>query len=104
MTDFENSLRNKLRSEERDLDLSVESRLRQARLTACGQASYRRAHLWLPVTGMALASVAFFALMFTPLSPFTDGANRNQVFLENVQAQELDFYYWLAETENGKGS
>ncbi|MFA5632239.1 MAG: hypothetical protein WC997_12055 [Porticoccaceae bacterium] len=105
MNDVEKALRGELRSAERQLGPAVEARLRAARERACAQPVPRKlASLWLPVSGVALASVVFAALLFSPLSPLPGGSHSTSSFPETVQAKELDFYYWLAETQNGLDS
>ena len=55
---------------------------------------------WVP-GGLAVASV--FALVIT-LSPGTEDVSRPQISDQTVSSQDLDFYYWLAETQNVNGT
>lgn len=104
MTDYEQSLRDQLRARERALDPAIEARLRSARAIACSQPDsplmYR---LWLPVTGMTLASIIAFAVIFLPIHGHK-GAGNGEFSADRVKTQDLDFYYWLAETQDSAGS
>jgi len=100
MTDFERNLRAQLRATERHLDPAIESQLRQSRKKACQQPlGFRLPRFFLPLTGMTLASVFALTLILSP--EMTDSSSlRDKLFPESVQSQDLDFYYWLAETQN----
>lgn len=104
MTDFEQSLRGQLRARESALDPAIETRLRNARNRACNQAdSAVSPRLWLPVTGMTLASIIAFAVIFLPL-PGHKNSGSGGFSPDTAQTQDLDFYYWLAETQDSPGS
>lgn len=104
MNDFETRLRNQFEQQEQQLPPGVETRLRASRKNAVehGNAFSSRLHrLLLPVTGMAMASV--FALVIT-LSPGTEDTPGGQRSDQTASSQDLDFYYWLAETQNVNGT
>ena len=102
MTDFEQSLRDQLRSTERHLSPEIEARLRECRNTAVAKSSsFHIPRVLLPVAGMTMASIAAFFLVFSPLPPTDDQPGTGY---EQVDAQELDFYYWLAETQGVVGN
>jgi len=105
MNDVEKLLRDELRASERRLHPAIEAGLRAAREQACsGKMRRRGISLWLPVSGVALASVVFAALVFSPLFPMPGTGHGASTFPESVKATELDFYYWLAETQSGLDS
>ena len=104
MNDFESSLKEQFQEKEQQLPPGVETRLRASRVNAVnegGSFASRMHRLLLPVTGMAVASV--FALVIT-LSPGTEDVSRHQIPDQTVSSQDLDFYYWLAETQNVNGT
>ena len=105
MTDFESNLRNQLRSSEHQLDPDVLQSLRDARAKAIASRSsfFRTPGVLLPLGGMTLASIAIFFLVFAPLPMPVDQAQESRTF-ESSETQDLDFYYWLAETQDGTGS
>jgi hypothetical protein len=107
MSDFEATLKQQFREQENCLSPGVETRLRANRknaveIAAKGNSFASRVHrLLLPVTGMAMVSV--FALVIT-LSPGTEDTSGNHTPDQAVSSQDLDFYYWLAETQNVNGT
>lgn len=104
MTDFERQLKEQLRSEERHLPDSVEQRLRASRQRACEQSrSFHLPRFLLPATGMTLASVLALTLILAPGS-LQQAGDTGSASLDMLQTQELDFYYWLAETQDVAGS
>ncbi|MCK9502798.1 MAG: hypothetical protein M0Q95_01260 [Porticoccaceae bacterium] len=104
MTDFERNLRAQLLAAERHVDPVIERQLRQSRKHACEQAArFRLPRFLLPLTGMTLASLFALTLILAPeKSMFFN--QQDALFPDTVQSQDLDFYYWLAETQNAKGS
>jgi len=104
MTDFERNLRAQLIAAERRLDPAIERQLRQNRKNACERAPrLRLPRFLLPLTGMTLASLFALTLILAPeKSTFLN--QQDVIFPDTVQSQDLDFYYWLAETQNAKGS
>lgn len=104
MTDFESNLRNQLRSTEHQLEPEVLHGLRSARAKAiASRPSFRTPRVLLPLGGMTLASIAIFFLVFAPLHMSVDQAQPSGA-MESSEAQDLDFYYWLAETQDVSGS
>lgn len=107
MNDFEATLKQQFQEQENCLPPGIETRLRANRKDAVEIATKEnsfvsRIHrLLLPVTGMAMVSV--FALVIT-LSPGTEDTSGNQISDQTVSSQDLDFYYWLAETQNVNGT
>tara|TARA_R110000822_G_scaffold159476_8_gene299202 strand:- start:11484 stop:11804 length:321 start_codon:yes stop_codon:yes gene_type:complete len=102
MSDFEKTMQDVLRSSERELDADTTQRLAQARMQALDGASQRRMpRFFVPVTGMALASVLALVLVLSP-SLQNPQMNQDDVLLsEGLDLYEdMDFYYWLASEEN----
>jgi hypothetical protein len=102
MNDFEKQLQDQLRAAETSLPPGVETRLRYGRQQALEAPAPSLLHKirW-PVTGMAMASLMALVITFSP------GNNETQksVSLEPpVSSQDLDFYYWLAETQPLNGT
>ncbi len=100
MTKFEQHLQHQLRAGERSLDPATEASLRASRQLALAQhRGSRLSRLLVPASGMALASIAAFFLIFSPLPELSNGQFNTQVTTEITDSQDLDFYYWLAVTE-----
>ena len=67
MNDFEKQIQDVLRSTERELDADTAQHLVQARSRALKSAGKRQtARFFMPVTGMALASVVALVLVLSP--------------------------------------
>ena len=104
MNDFETELRDRLRAHERDLEPDLQERLGESRKVALGKIHrFRIPRFLLPLAGMTLASVAALILVFSPTSLQNNG-NQGTLSPDTVQTQDLDFYYWLAETQDVAGS
>jgi uncharacterized protein DUF3619 len=102
MSDFEKKMQEVLRRSERELDTDTTQRLAQARTQALDGASQRRTpRFFVPVTGMALASVLALVLV---LSPGVQSPQQNQddvLLSEGLDLYEdMEFYSWLASKEN----
>ncbi|HEB28771.1 MAG TPA: DUF3619 family protein [Porticoccus sp.] len=98
MSDFEKKMQEVLRRSERELDTDTTQRLAQARTQALDGASQRRApRFFVPVTGMALASVLALVLVLSPTQQ-----NQDDVLLsEGLDLYEdMEFYSWLASEED----
>ena len=105
MTDFERNLRDRLRRSEQELDTETLQTLKQARLRAlAGRRSLFSLprKILLPLGGMTLASLAL-VIALGPMHLMTDPASQN-VATESADVQDLDFYYWLSETQDIGGS
>lgn len=104
MTDFESNLRSQLRSTELQLDTHTLQSLRSAREQAiASRPLLRTPRVLLPLGGMTLASIAIFFLVFAPLQMPTDQVHESRAS-QSGEVQDLDFYYWLAETQDVSGS
>jgi len=108
--DFENKMRDVLRSSERKLDANTTHRLAQARSEALKSVStkWRMPRFLMPATGMALASVIALVLVLSPnlQNNQTSPLKQEEILLsEGIDLYEdMDFYYWLAaEESNLKG-
>ena len=100
MSDFERNLREQLRAEELKLDDETLRQLKAGRTRAIAHnRRFRLRQVLVPLGGMTLASIAIFFLVLSPLPPTSDNARRPMV-MENGDLKDLDFYYWLAETQD----
>ena len=102
MSDFEKKMQEVLRRSERELDTDTTQRLVQARTQALDGTSQRQTpRFFVPVTGMALASVLALVLV---LSPNVQNPQQNQddvLLSEGLDLYEdMEFYSWLASEEN----
>jgi len=101
MNTFEQALREQLREAEHNLDDSVAQQLVNARRQAM---SARR--FMVPALGMVTASVVALILVVAPVD---DNQQRQsgmeRLTPENAEFYEnLDFFYWLAESDAAKRS
>ena len=109
MKEFEIQMRDVLRRSERELDTDTTQHLAQARSHAMNAASKRKSpRFFMPVTGMALASVVALVLVLSPNlqdNQTTPLSNDEILLSEGIDLYEdMDFYYWLAsENHNLKG-
>ena len=108
--DFEKQMRDVLRSSERELDTNTTQRLAQARSEALKSVTTKRyaPRFFMPVTGMALASVVALVLVLSPnlQENQTSPLNQEEILLSEGMDlyEDMDFYYWLAaEESNLKG-
>lgn len=99
-TKFEQSLQSDLRHSEQTIDVEHLQQLadfRQQALESATRAPRRlRRFLW-PTAGMSLASilVLVFALPLSPLGPTA----ANEYVSDNLELyDDLEFYYWLADS------
>ena len=102
MSDFERKMQEVLRHSERELDPDTTQRLAQARAQALERANQRwTPRFFVPVTGMALASVLALVLVLSP-SLQDPQQNQDDVLLsEGLDLYEdMEFYSWLASEEN----
>lgn len=108
-TEFEQELQNHLRHSEQgiaDAHLDSLSSIRQQALNARpGSSILKPTHLrrffWPTTVGMVLSSILVLILA-TPLSPFRSSqpTASNAYLSDNIELYEdLDFYYWLAVSE-----
>lgn len=105
---FESTLRDDLNTLEQSTGAPEVFRLAQARNRALAQQDHRPAFVW-PVLGASLASLLMAVVLIKPESlPPTNhlinGIASEELLLEinedNIELfEELDFYYWLAETD-----
>ncbi len=100
-TKFEQSLQSDLRHSEQAIDVENLQQLagfRQQALESATRAPRRlRRFLW-PTAGMALASILVLVLAL-PLSPLGPTA-ANEYVSDNLELyDDLEFYYWLADSE-----
>ncbi|OUS13249.1 hypothetical protein A9Q89_03240 [Gammaproteobacteria bacterium 53_120_T64] len=105
-TKFEQGLQTQLRGDEQAIDAGQSARLsamrRQALDGQLGSArAPRRFHglLW-PATGMALASLLALGLIM-PLSSLAPTPSREYLNDNFELYDDLEFYYWLADNEQG---
>ena len=99
MNDFEHDMREQLRAKERQIDDSNLDQLRMARRRAVAKnRGLRIPNVLLPLGGMTLASLAIFFLVLSP--PQTTDTAFEPLSADSGEMQDLDFYYWLAETQN----
>ncbi len=98
MTDTEHHYRRQLRAAERRLPRQVESALAEGRRRALAQgAGGDRFRLSLAAGGLVLASVLALVTV-SPLLVNRDAPSPAIAVDESPQDEDLDFYYWLAET------
>ncbi|MDX2464037.1 MAG: hypothetical protein QNK31_05970 [Porticoccus sp.] len=105
INDFEKQIQDVLRSTERELDADTAQHLVQARSQALKSAGKRQtARFFMPVTGMALASVVALVLVLSPNlqdNQITPMGNDEMLLSEGIDLYEdMDFYYWLASEDN----
>ena len=109
---LENSLQQELQCLENETEARNVFRLAQARNRALSQAGSGRKKGFIPTLGASMASILLVAFFFfqeapTPLGNETisDVNSADSAFEfddENVELYEdLDFYYWLADNEQG---
>ena len=103
--EFETQLRSRLRGSELELDPALTDKLRAARKRASSRSrgagsDFRLPRFLLPLGGMTLASVALFFLVLSPLQQSPQDMPGESLSAETMDPQDLDFYYWLAETQN----
>ena len=104
---FESNLREDLHAIEQNTRAPEVFRLAQARNRALTQERPKAAFFW-PALGATLASALMVALLVTPdywlpNNQLVDGVTNDDLLFEitedNIELyEELDFYYWLAET------
>lgn len=105
-TDFEHKLRADLLAMENEPGSLVTTQLNAAKRRALSNTRQSRfANLRLiawPAVGMTLATVLTFVLVFNPAVPLP-GINTLVIDEKNIDnlelIEDLDFYYWLADTE-----
>lgn len=107
MSTFEETLREQLRNAEHNLDDSVTHQLVNARRQALS--ARRRFHLprfMVPALGMVTASVVALVLVVAPAEDNDKRkSNMEKLTPESTEFYEdLDFFYWLAESESAKRS
>lgn len=105
LSEAEKQMRDVLRSSERELDSSTMQQLANARSEALKSATKRHTpRFFMPVTGMAVASVIALILVLSPnlQDNQTMPAGQDDVLLsEGIDLYEdMDFYYWLATEES----
>ena len=106
LSDAEKQMRDLLRSSERELDTNTVQSLAHARSEALKSASTkgRPPRFFMPVTGMALASVIALILVLSPNLQDNQTVPKGQdeiLLSEGIDLYEdMDFYYWLASEES----
>lgn len=101
MSDIERQIRDQLRAREQQLDQDTLEHLRFARERAVSRAGkFRLPRVILPLGGMTLASIAIFFLVLSPLHQSNNNPARPALSADSKEAQDLDFYYWLAENQD----
>jgi hypothetical protein len=106
MNDFEQTLRNELRTSEQRLSPEIEARLAGSRQVAVAKA---RRHPWarifLPLSGMLAASVVALVVVWAPLTDTPTPSMQHPVTVDNTEFfEDLEFYYWLAQNEGKQES
>ena len=110
METFENVLKRQLQDAEHHLDSNLTRRLRQARYRAlAARPRFRLPRLVVPALGMVTASIVAIVLVVAPPDDSSDKAPGNgaveQLSPDSAEFYEdLDFYYWLAESAPGTRS
>jgi len=108
-TDFEKKLAQQLRSTETETQAADLFRLAQGRNRALSQGKATSFRLSWPAAGATLASIIMFAVLL-PDQPSTDqdrplisGVSTEQLAVSDPIElyQDLDFYYWLADIDEG---
>ena len=104
---FESTLREDLHAVEQTTGAPEVFRLAQARHRALAQAQPKASIIW-PALGVSLASAFMLAVLvvpdyWLPNNQLVDGVVNEDLLFEitedNIELyEELDFYYWLAET------
>jgi hypothetical protein len=102
MNDFEKKMQDVLRHSEREMDSDTIQRLAQARAQALDISSQRRTpRFFVPVTGMALASVLALVLVMSPNLQDSQQQQEDVLLSEGLDLYEdMEFYSWLASEEN----
>lgn len=105
---FESTLREDLHAIEQTAGAPEVFRLAQARHRALAQAQPKASSIW-PLLGVSLASALMLAVLvvpdyWLPNNQLVDGVVTEELLFEitedNIELyEELDFYYWLAETD-----
>lgn len=108
---WETQLREDLHETEKEMVPQDLFRLAQARNKALCEKRSRRTKLLWPTLGVSLASVMLFGLVLNSsefmdptdnISPSNKVVSEEMLFDESLDLyEELDFYYWLSESENG---
>lgn len=110
MDTFEQALKHQLDNAEEQLDSALTRRLRQARHRAlAAPPRFRLPRLVVPTLGMVTASIVAIVLVVAPPgeSPENGSGSRAVEPLSPDSAEfyeDLDFYYWLAESAPGTRS
>jgi len=106
-TEFEQDIQTRLRHSEQTLDTENLTQLADIRqqtldlhLTSKTNPPHRWRHFSWPAAGMALASLLVIVLV-TLLSPFTPPSSIEHLSGNVELYDDLEFYYWLAENEQG---
>ena len=107
---FESNLKDDLLVIEQTTGAPEIFQLAQARHRALSQEQSKATFMW-PVLGATVASVLMVAVLVMPNNELSDnhlvdGITGEELFFEitedNIELyEELDFYYWLAETDQG---
>ncbi len=102
MNELEHDLRQQLLDAERELDTGTLRRLRMARASALERGRQSRLpRLMVPAMGMVTASIVALVLVVSPLND----QNGQDISPDNASFyQDLEFYYWLAESDAGRRS
>lgn len=107
MSTFEQTLREQLNNAEHQLDDSVTLQLANVRRRALStRRGFRLPKLMVPALGMVTASIVALVLVVAPLDSTGPGnGSADRLSPENTAFYEdLDFFYWLAESDAAKRS
>lgn len=101
MNSVETNYHDLLRESERQIPEDIRARLTGARRRALAQpsSSEKPRRVWLPFSGIALASLVAVVIIWPELQPGVDSFPANDPLMsENLEMyQNLDFYYWLSQ-------
>lgn len=103
MSRFEDSLRERLREQEAELDPALLTRLAAVRRRALAGAARPWIRVWAPAIGTALLATAVGVAVLMPGSQLQAPTQPSAQREENPEFyRDLDFYLWLAESDMGK--
>lgn len=103
MTDLEGKLRVQLRAAEGELPSEIQQQLKVRRdLVLAQQHKFNWQRFLYPATSMAIVVIVAFSFLFSPVI-FKEQPLLNSPSSEiNAAKEDLDFYYWLAQTQTIK--
>lgn len=101
MTDFEGKLQDQLRAAENQLTPEIQRQLKERRnLALAREKKAKWPRFFYPVASMAIAVIVAFSFLFSP-GIFKEQPLSNSPSSDIATTKEdLDFYYWLAQTQS----